>query len=417
VSEQPPTAPEAAAAAEDPAAKSSTRDAYRFVVLLGWVSLLADLCYEGLRAAVGPYMAAAGASATAVGVVAGTGEMLGYALRYLSGLVADRTGRYWAITFAGYASNLVAAPMLALVAATAAAWPWVAVLIAVERLGKAIRSPAKSTLTSFAAKRLGAGKAFAIAEAMDQVGGMLGPLLVAAVIYWQGKTQTGFAIAFAALTLPALACMGVLARARRVFPDPRKLEAHADTAAPALPMRLRWYLVGVALIAIGLADWPLLAFHFERTGAFTGAWVMIAYAAAMAFDGVVAVVAGPLFDRQRRAGKSGGRVLAGFLTVASGYGYLAWVCHGRAAIIAGIALWSTGRAATEAVAKSLIAVNVPAASRGRAYGIYYVAFGLAWWLGSIVLGALYDHVSVGAAAGLAAGALLAGAVVVVAATE
>jgi MFS family permease len=420
---EPPSEPGSASAGApgSPATKADaagTADAYRFVVLLGWVSLLADLCYEGLRAAVGPYLAAAGASATAVGVVAGTGEMLGYALRYLSGLVADRTGRYWAITFAGYASNLVAAPMLALVAATAAAWPWVAVLVAVERLGKAIRSPAKSTLTSFAAKRLGAGKAFAIAEAMDQVGGMLGPLLVAAVIYWQGKTQLGFAIAFGALTLPALACMGVLARARQVFPDPRRLEAHDDAgAAPALPLRVRWYLVGVALIAIGLADWPLLAFHFERTRVFTGAWVMIAYAAAMAFDGVVAVLVGPLFDRQRRAGKSGGRVLAGFLTVAAGYGYLAWVCHGRAAIIAGIALWSTGRAATEAVAKSLIAVNVPAASRGRAYGIYYVVFGLAWWLGSIVLGALYDHVSVGAAAGLAAASLLAGAVVVIAATE
>jgi MFS family permease len=144
---------------------------------------------------------------------------------------------------------------------------------------------------------------------------------------------------------------------------------------------------------------------------------MMAYAAAMAFDGVVALVIGPLFDRQRRAGRSGGRVLAGFLVLAAGYGYLALVAESRVAIVLGIASWSIGRAATDSVAKALIAVNVPAASRGRAYGIYYVVFGAAWWLGSVALGYLYDRVSVQAAAALAAAALLAGAAVVVAATE
>lgn len=397
---------------------NAKRDARRFVILLGWVSLLADLCYEGLRAAVGPYLAMLGASATAVGIVAGTGEMLGYALRYGSGLLADRTGRYWLLTFIGYASNLIAAPMLALVAGTLAAWPWVAVLIGVERLGKAIRSPAKSTLTSFAAKQLGAGKAFATAEAMDQVGGMLGPLLVAGVLAIWGQSHASFSLAFALLTIPAIACMAVLTRARRRFPDPRRLESQAPAqVSTALPMRVRLYLLGVALIAIGLADWPLLAFHFERTGAFRGPWVMIAYAAAMAFDGVVSVIIGPLFDRQRAAGKSGGRVLAAFLVAASGYGFLTLVSESRITIVLGIALWSMGRAATDSVAKALIAVNVPAEVRGRAYGIYYVVFGAAWWLGSIALGALYDHVSITAAAGLAAGALLAGAAVVVVATK
>ncbi|MEZ4358541.1 MAG: MFS transporter [Kofleriaceae bacterium] len=401
-----------------PPPASATDGARRFVLLIGWVSLLADLCYEGLRAAVGPYLALLGASATTVGVVAGTGELLGYGLRYLSGLLADRTGRYWLLTFIGYASNLVAAPMLAVSAALAAAWPWVAVLIGLERLGKAIRSPAKSTLTSFAARQLGAGKAFAIAEAMDQVGGMLGPLAVAGALLWWGRDADGFAMAFAVLTVPAVACMLVLARARRQFPDPRRLETEAAPPAPtALPLRVRLYLAGVALIAIGLADWPLLAFHFERTGALRGAWVMVAYAAAMAFDGVVALVIGPLFDRQRRAGQSGGRVLATFLVLAAGYGYLTLATTSRLAIVLGIAMWSTGRAATDSIAKALIAVNVPAASRGRAYGIYYVVFGAAWWLGSVALGYLYDHVSARAAAGLAAAALALGAVVVIAATE
>src|SRR5205814_1323661 len=138
--------------------------ATHFVILLGWVSLFADLCYEGMRSAIGPYLALLGASAKAVGFVSGTGEMIGYAIRYWSGALVDRTQAYWKITIAGYATNLIAVPMLAL----AGGWPAVAALVALERLGKAIRSPAKTTLTSFAASDLGAGRAFAINEAMDQ---------------------------------------------------------------------------------------------------------------------------------------------------------------------------------------------------------------------------------------------------------
>ena len=125
--------------------------ARRFVILLGWVSLFADMCYEGMRGAIGPYLALLGASALDVGMVAGTGEALGYGLRYVSGIVADRTGRYWALTIAGYATNLIAVPLLAL----SGTWQMVAVLVGLERLGKAIRSPAKTTLTSFAASDVG----------------------------------------------------------------------------------------------------------------------------------------------------------------------------------------------------------------------------------------------------------------------
>ena len=134
-----PAAPgEPGAAAEpDPAAATRARTR-RFVFLLGWVSLLADLCYEGMRGAIGPYLALLGASGAAVGVVAGTGEAIGYALRYASGALADRTRRYWALAIAGYATNLVAVPLLAL----AGSWPAVAALVGLERLGKAVRSPA-----------------------------------------------------------------------------------------------------------------------------------------------------------------------------------------------------------------------------------------------------------------------------------
>jgi len=379
------------------------------VFLLGWVSLFADLCYEGMRAAIGPYLALLGASATAVGAVAGTGEAIGYALRYVSGALADRTHRYWLLAIIGYATNLVAVPLLAL----AGSWPLVAVLVGIERLGKAIRSPAKSTIASFAAADMGAGKVFAITEAMDQVGGLLGPLLVTAVLAWRGETIDGFAWAFVILGIPAALSVLTLLRARRLVPDPRALDTREPGEAAALGPSFRVYLVGVALIAIGLADWPLLAFHLQREGVIATTWLPVAYAAAMAADGVAAMIAGSAFDRVRARGGTGAGVVSAFVIAGAAYAPLILLAGadtpGRA--IAGIALWSISLAATESIGKAMIATIVPKGERGRAYGLYYLVWGLAWWGGSILLGALYDRDRVLAAV-VATVSLMAGGVVV-----
>ena len=382
----------------------------RFVFLLGWVSLFADLCYEGMRGAIGPYLALMGASATAVGAVAGTGEAIGYALRYASGALADRTQRYWLLAIVGYSTNLVAVPLLAL----AGSWPMVAALVGLERLGKAIRSPAKSTIASFAAADMGAGKVFAITEAMDQVGGLLGPLVVTAVLAWKGETLAGFGYAFVILGVPAAIAIAILLRARRLVPDPRALEPPPSEGDDApLGPRLRLYLVGVALIAVGLADWPLLAYHLQREHIIATMWLPVAYAAAMAADGVAALLAGSAFDRVRARGGTGSGVVAVFVLVGAAYAPLVLLADAStpAFAIAGIALWSIALAATESIGKAMIATLVPRAKRGRAYGLYYLVWGLSWWIGSITLGALYDR-SRTVASIVAVGALVAGAIVV-----
>jgi MFS family permease len=383
--------------------------ARHFVILLGWVSLFADLCYEGMRGALGGYLAMLGASATAVGLVAGTGEAIGYGLRYVSGALADRTQRYWALTIAGYATNLIAVPLLAL----AGSWPMVAVLVGIERLGKAVRSPAKSTLTSFAAHDLGAGKAFAIGEAMDQAGGLAGPLVVAGILAWRGETVSGYAWAFCALAIPAAITLAILLRARRLYPDPRALDTGSAGEQGALGPRYRLYLIGVALVAIGLADWPLLAYHLQKTHVLSGQWLPVAYSAAMAVDGVAALIAGSLFDRDRARGRTGAGVVAAFVLGGAAYAPFVLASTGDAPYlaIAGIALWSITRSATESIGKALIAAIVPKGERGRAYGLYYLVWGVAWWAGSLLLGALYDRGRTPAAIAAAA-ALIAGAAVI-----
>ncbi len=386
--------------------------ATRFVILLGWVSLFADLCYEGMRSAIGPYMAFLGTSATAVGIVSGTGEMIGYALRYWSGALVDRTHAYWTITIAGYATNIIAVPLLAF----AGSWPMVAALVALERLGKAIRSPAKTTLVSFAATDVGAGRAFAISEAMDQLGGLMGPLAVAGILAWKGETQLGFSLAFGLLVIPALAAVAVLLRARRLYPDPRELEQEATgNGDERLGPRYRLYLVGVAFVAAGLADWPLIAYHFEKTNVVGTTWLPVVYAAAMGFDGLVSLSAGLLFDRNRKRGGTGAPVLALFVIAGAAYAPLAFAASDAAPwfAVGGVAMWSIAHAATGSIAKAMIAAIVPKGQRGRAYGLFFLVFGVAWWAGSLGLGVLYDQTPHAAGIG-ATCALVVGAVVILA---
>src|SRR5690606_24760504 len=139
-------------------------------------SFFSDFTHEGARSIYGPYLNILGATAFVVAFAAGLGEFIGQALRIFTGIIADKTKKYWTMMIFGYAINLLAIPLLAFVEHE---YWWVAnVLILVERVGKAVRAPAKAALTSFTTPHLGAGKAFAINEAIDQFGAFLGPLVV-----------------------------------------------------------------------------------------------------------------------------------------------------------------------------------------------------------------------------------------------
>ncbi|MEI7448850.1 MAG: MFS transporter, partial [Desulfomonile sp.] len=113
----------------------SRPSALKLVILIGLVSLFADVTYEGARSISGPFLAVLGASATAVGIIAGCGELIGYALRLASGYLADRSKKYWTLLFAGYGLTFIAVPLLAL----AGSWEIAALLLVAERIGKAIR--------------------------------------------------------------------------------------------------------------------------------------------------------------------------------------------------------------------------------------------------------------------------------------
>src|SRR5579883_1823626 len=187
--------------------------------MIGVVSFFADFTYEGSRSITGPYLAMLGASATAVGFVSGFGELLGYGLRLVSGRLSENTGKFWPITLFGYTIQMLAVPLLAV----AGTWQLASVLIIIERIGKATRNPPRDVMLSHAAKEMGYGWGFGVHEALDQIGALIGPLVIALLIARRGSYRE----AFAALLVPALITLTLVVVARFVYPRPEDLATHA----------------------------------------------------------------------------------------------------------------------------------------------------------------------------------------------
>jgi len=354
----------------------SKQSALKFVVLIGVVSLFADMTYEGARSITGPYLAVLGATGTIVGVVAGFGELVGYGLRLVSGYISDRTGRYWPITLVGYVINMLAVPLLAL----AGSWPLAALLMIAERAGKAIRNPPRDAMLSHATQEMGRGWGFGIHEALDQIGAVLGPLIVTAVLYSKGSYQTGFAV----LLVPALLALSVLLAARLLYPRPRDLETiFPELETKGFSRKFWLYLVAASLVGAGYVDFPLIAYHFEKASVVSDNWIPVFYAVAMGVDALAALLFGYLFDR------IGFSILITVAFVSAFFAPLV-LLGGFYLALVGMGLWGVGMGAQESIMRAAIAEMVPINRRASAYGIFNAGYGLLWFLGSALMGFLYD---------------------------
>jgi MFS family permease len=349
--------------------------AVRFIVCLGVVSLFADMTYEGAHSIVGPLLKDLGASAFQVGLIAGFGEMIAASLRLFSGKLADRTRAYWTITTLGYFLNLVVVPGLAF----AGNWQAAALLIVAERTGKSLRGPARDVLLSEATEVVGHGWGFGLHAAFDQTGAVLGPVLVAVSV---ARTHH-FAPAFLWLAIPAVGAFGALVFARAARPGKGKPKP-PPMSTQALPEVFWIYVAAAGVLACGFIDFPLLAYHFQKTAVTSQATIPLLYAGAMGVNGLTALVFGRFFDRFGIRVLSFG-ILLSLLALPLGF------LGGPAGAIASVVCWATGLGAQDATLRSGIAQVVSMNKRGSAFGAFNAVYGVMWFLGSVTMGLLYDH--------------------------
>ena len=382
---------------EESPKKRRLTPAMAFILCFGVVSLFSDMTHESASSIRGAYLSLLGASAATIGFVSGLGELVGYSLRYVFGRITDRTRNYWGMTIIGYAVDVLAVPALALVGENG--WVWACVLIVVERMGKAIKKPAKDTILSFAAVREGAGRSFAIQELLDQIGAFLGPVLLYVVMLFrtEGTTFQIYSFCFAVLTIPAAVTMIALFVTKRKFPEPEKFEPEPKEYVPfKLTRKFVLYMAGISLFAFGFTDYSLVVMHVSRhyaalSGALTDTSALVntgtlplLYAGAMLVDALSALFFGNLYD------KRGFRALMLSTALSAPFALLIFGLNSTAALLAGVALWGVGMGAQESILKAAVSTMVPKSSRATGYGIFECGFGLFWFLGSWLMGALYD---------------------------
>jgi MFS family permease len=359
-------------------AVSGPSAAFRFVLTMGLVNLFADTTYEGGASLNGPFLASLGATAAAVSIVAGVGEFLGYGLRSVSGLVADRSGRHWLVTFVGYTINLLAVPAMAL----ATSWPVAAAFLLAERVGRAMRKPTVEAMLSYTTGKHGRGWVYAVNTALDETGATLGPLLMAVVL----MRGAGFAVGYSLLLVPSVLALLALTVARIVFPLPERLEeGGAKTAlATGFTPAYRLYMIAGACFAAGLMSFELVSFHLSSSAIVATEWIPVLLSLATVVGVAASLALGRLYDRVGIA------VVVGAVCVSALFSPLVFLGGATAAVV-GLSLWGVGYATQDTLLKAVIAGVLPEGRRNLGFGLFYVGYGAGWLAGSVATGLLYER--------------------------
>ena len=368
-----------------------------FIILFGIVSLFSDMTHEGASSIRGAYLSLLGASAATIGFISGLGELIGYSMRYVFGKLTDKSKQYWPMTIAGYVLDIIAVPALALVGEHG--WIAACVLLVIQRMGKAIKKPAKDTIMSFAASQEGVGKSFGIQEVLDQIGAFIGPVLLYLVMLFktEGTTFEIYSTCFAVLAIPGAITLILLIVTRCKFPNPEHFEPEPKEYIPfKMKKEFILYITGISLFAFGFIDYSIIIMHVSRTYSHlasglsetsalvsTGSLPLL-YAGAMLVDAVAALFFGMMYD------KNGVKALVWSTVISAPFAVFVFAFDSVPMLLIGVALWGVGMGAQESILKAAVTSMVPKASRATGYGVFECSFGAFWFLGSWLMGVLYD---------------------------
>ena len=377
--------------------KKRISSAMTFIILFGIVSLFSDMTHEGASSIRGAYLALLGASAGTIGFISGLGELIGYSMRYVFGKITDRTKKYWPMVIFGYILDILAVPALALVGDKG--WIAASILLVVQRMGKAIKKPAKDTIMSFAASQEGVGKSFGIQEMLDQIGAFLGPVFLYLVMLFktEGSTFEIYRTCFAFLAIPGFITILLLFLTKRKFPNPEAFEPEAKKEETfVMKKSFIYYIAGISLFAFGFMDYALIIMHISKNFiGFSGSYqtmkfiseesLPLLYAGAMLVDAIAALIFGHFYD------KKGVKVLTISTLISAPFSLFIFGFTSEWAILLGLILWGIGMGAQESILKAAVTSMVPKKNRASGYGIFECSFGIFWFLGSWLLGILYSH--------------------------
>jgi MFS family permease len=348
------------------------------ILLLGIVSLMGDTVYEGSRGILPSYLDILGASALIAGLVGGL-DILANVFRLISGFLADKTNAYWPLIFLGYAL-IASIPLLGIFTGLGT----IVLLVALERLGKAIRAPARDTILSVIGKDVGAGRAFGIHELLDQVGAVAGPLLVAAAMFY---SKNNYGYTFSMLIIPFLILLVALVYTynrlgSRAIIEPRKAEEKKEKLARPFYV----YALAVLLNTAGVTQATLILFKASTILPTQEQWIVpLIYLLIQGVDAPAALLSGYAYDKFGITVLVAPFLLSFFPPLLTLFGAdLSTII--MASIVFGLILGMQ-----ESIYRAAVSDLTPLSSRGTAYGIFNMSYGVGLFISGAIFGMLMDY--------------------------
>jgi len=353
---------------------------FKVFILLSLVSLFADITYEGGRSVFGSYAKVLGASAL-LASLATAGELLSYVSRFISGIIATKLRSskvYWGLTIFGYVINLIAVPLLAF----AGNWFVAIALIFLERIGKGLRAPARDVILAEVTEKIGRGKAFGLHEALDQIGAVIGPLIVSLSLF---ITNSNYSVTFLILMIPAFFALFFLFSAYLEYPNVKAAKISEKKAIRSKDnMKIFWiYSIAMAFVALGFISWINVSYILKASNIFPDYSIATFYLIAMLADGMLAFPIGLIYDKF-------GLVSLIFAPIFSILIIPLLLTQNLIAVSIASVFWGAVMAIYESNARAAIADILPQNKRAIGYGTFGLTFGIAWMLGSAIYGYLYE---------------------------
>ena len=354
------------------------------VKLLGLVSLLNDSASEMIYPLLPVFLTAVlGASAVDIGLIEGAADGLASILKYYAGAWSDRLPKRKPLIVSGYT---LAALSRALIA-TATVWPLVLVARLVDRTGKGIRSAPRDAMIADVTPIEQRGRAFGFHRALDHTGAVIGPLLA---LLFLDVAHLPLRTVFYIAVIPGLIGAGVLLLMLRE--EPRAARPAGATQSDAkLPATFWTALLAIALFSLANSSDAFLLLQAHAAGVTTGLLPLL-WAAHHVIKSLFSTRAGALSDRIDRRWL----LISGWLSYAVIY-FIFPSAHSLQFFVVLLVLYAIPFTLSEGAERAWVAGFIPSESRGKAFGFYYLANGLCVLAGTILFGALYQHVSVRAA--------------------
>lgn len=352
-------------------------------ILLGMVSLLADIAYEGGGSVVGSYMEVLGAPVILTGVI-GIAEFLSYVARFIGGWFASKSASsfiYWGLVFLGYTANF-SMPLLAF----AGRPEFVILLIFIERFGKGLRAPVRDVILSEVTSGMGRGKGFGLHEVMDQSGAFIGPMAIAYSLY---ISNNNYSYAFSILLLPVILSLLCLSVAAFLYPKVQAVSVKVEGNGGSLS-RVFWiYLISSFFMMIGFLQWrSIVSYYLRDVGVIPDYYIPLLYTLAMGVDALIALPMGLSYD------KFGLKVIV-TAPLSAFFIPILLLSNNVITYFAAAILWGFFMGVYETIMRAAVADLTEPRVRAYAYGVYSFVTGVSSMIGTLIIAFLLSVFSFG----------------------